>query len=145
MISKTAKYALRAVVYIASRSDAPKGRVPIREMADALDVSQSYLSKVMHRLGRAGVVDSVRGPGGGFWLAVRPDRLVLSRVTAPFEETGGPLPCLLADGPCDPDEPCVAHPQWKAIAGAMLEFFESTTVAELLEGIPGQAPGSIAT
>ena len=134
MISKTAKYALRAVVYMASRGGGPEDRIPIREMAEALDVSQAYLSKVMHRLGRAGVVDSVRGPGGGFWLAVRADRLVLSRVTAPFAETGGPLPCLLADGPCDPDQPCVAHPQWKAIAGAMLGFFQSTTVAELLEG-----------
>lgn len=136
MISKAAKYALRATLYIASRSDGPEDPIPIREMAEALDVSQTYLSKVMHRLGRAGVVDSVRGPGGGFWLVVPPDRLVLSRVTAPFTETGLPRLCLLEDGPCDPAEPCVVHPKWSSIAGTMIEFFGSTTVTELLEGIP---------
>lgn len=134
MISKTAKYALRAVVYLASRSATGVRRVPIQEIADALDVPQNYLSKVMHQLARAGVLESTRGPGGGFTLSVPPDRLVLARVTAPFEPTGGPLPCLLRDRPCNPEAPCVAHHRWKEIATDTRRFFEDTTITELLQG-----------
>lgn len=143
MLSKTAKYALRAVVYLASRSKAGVSRVPIQEIAAALDVPQNYLSKVMHQLARAGVLESTRGPGGGFALKTSPDELVLAHVTAPFDLTGGPLPCLLKDRPCNPDAPCVAHHRWKAIAGDMRDFFECTTVTELLEGAGGRAPVNI--
>jgi Rrf2 family iron-sulfur cluster assembly transcriptional regulator len=134
VLSKTAKYALRAVAYLASRPDADGGLVPLQEIAEALDVPPNYLSKVTHRLGRAGILESVRGPGGGFRLGIPAGELVLARVTAPFDTTGGPLPCLLMDRPCNPDEPCVAHDRWKRIAAETRDFFDQTTVAELLEG-----------
>ena len=140
MLSKTAKYALRAVVYLASRAEGGTGRVPIQEIAEALEVPQNYLSKVMHQLARAGVLESARGPTGGFTLQIDPSELVLARITAPFEPTGGPLPCLLKDRPCNPDAPCVAHHRWKEIAGDMRAFFEGTTVTELLEGAAARAP-----
>ena len=138
MLSKTAKYALRAVAYVASETGDTSRCVPLTEIADALDVPANYLSKVTHRLAHDGILESTRGPGGGFRLAVPADRLVLARITAPFEATGGPLPCLLEDRACNPAEPCVAHERWKEIAGEMRDFFEDTTVAELLTGAPGE-------
>ncbi len=143
LISKTAKYAVRAVVYLTARAREGQARVPIQDVAAALSVPQNYLSKVMHQLGRAGVLDSVRGPHGGFALAVPPEELVLARITAPFDDTGGPLPCLLKDRPCNPEQPCVAHHRWKQIATETRAFFETTTVTELLDGAAARAPLSI--
>lgn len=139
MLSKTAKYALRAVTYLASRPEGEDRPVTLTEIADALVVPPNYLSKVTHRLVQEGLLESTRGPGGGFRLAVPADRLVLARVTAPFDTTGGPLPCLLQDRPCNPAEPCVAHERWKRIAGETRAFFEETTVAELLSGATTEA------
>ena len=77
-ISGTSQYAIRAVVYVATHgTDAP---VRVGPIATALDVPQNYLSKTLHILARAGVLRSLRGPRGGFQLAIPPARLTLARV-----------------------------------------------------------------
>ena len=65
MISSTATYALRAVVYLASRSDGYVGR---SEISDATFVPHEYLLKVLNLLDKAEIVESRRGPGGGYRL-----------------------------------------------------------------------------
>ncbi|MCE9557569.1 MAG: Rrf2 family transcriptional regulator [Armatimonadetes bacterium] len=66
MISQTAEYALRAVVYLADRNDVPQTTAQIAE--DTL-VPVNYLAKVMQLLSKGKVVHSQRGPNGGFVLA----------------------------------------------------------------------------
>ena len=65
MISSTAKYALRAVVYLAGHPDVPVNRA---EISEATLVPYEYLLKVLHQLHAAGIVESQRGPGGGYRL-----------------------------------------------------------------------------
>lgn len=81
MFSQTAEYALRAVVYLAQHhSEGPIGN---RVIADATQVPTSYLSKIMQDLARVSILESRRGVGGGFQLAVAPDDLsVLDVVNA---------------------------------------------------------------
>jgi Rrf2 family protein len=71
MISQTAEYALRAIVYLADQGEART----TQEIAKATLVPSSYLSKVMQSLSRAQVVRSQRGLHGGFTLAKAPDEL----------------------------------------------------------------------
>ncbi len=72
VFSQTAEYALRAVVWLASRS--PETQTS-REIAAATRVPSGYLSKVMQALGRAGFVRSQRGLHGGFVLTRAPDAI----------------------------------------------------------------------
>ncbi|NUQ01687.1 MAG: Rrf2 family transcriptional regulator, partial [Armatimonadetes bacterium] len=72
MISQTAEYALRAIVCLAAQ---PEGRLTTPQIAGATRVPAGYLSKVLQLLGRAGLVRSQRGLGGGFVLA-RPAELI---------------------------------------------------------------------
>ena len=71
MISQTAEYALRAIVFLADQGEART----TQEIAAKTLVPPSYLSKVMQALSRAGVVRSQRGLHGGFTLAKAPDEL----------------------------------------------------------------------
>ena len=66
MISQTAEYALRAVVYLGNEQGVPRTTAQI---ANAIDASAGYLGKVLQNLGRAGLVNAQRGLGGGFTLA----------------------------------------------------------------------------
>ena len=66
MISQTAEYALRAVAALAGSPDEP---MVTQRLAEATKVPAGYLSKVLQSLGRAGLVNSTRGVGGGFVLA----------------------------------------------------------------------------
>ena len=74
MFSQTAEYALRAVVYLASRGAEPR---TTQQIAQATQVPTGYLSKVMQGLGRANVVQSQRGLHGGFTLARSADELTV--------------------------------------------------------------------
>ena len=70
MLSQTAEYALRTVLYLADRGDGPSASAD--ELARVLGVPRNYLSKTLHRLAREGILASARGRGGGFRLAADP-------------------------------------------------------------------------
>ena len=132
MLSQTAEYALRAVLYLAQYS----GSRPLRvsEVADALRIPRNYLSKILHRLARGGVLVSLRGKAGGFQLAVRPDRVALSAVITPFDRVQERRRCLLGRPQCTDGRACAVHSRWKDVADRVAEFFRDTTVADLLGG-----------
>ncbi len=77
MFSLTAEYALRAVVFLASR---PTASMVTPQIAEATHVPAGYLSKVLQTLGRAGIVRSQRGLHGGFTLALPAEKLTVLRV-----------------------------------------------------------------
>lgn len=131
MISKTAEYALRAALFLAGQ---PRGEtVRAADIADGLRVPANYLSKILHTLGRAGIVHSERGRHGGFQLAHPPDELSLARVIEPFDEFNERSTCLLGRSRCSDGNPCAAHQQWKDVYEIVTGFFQETTLADLLD------------
>jgi Rrf2 family protein len=74
MLSQTAEYALRAIVYLSDQPDKP---VTGQQLAKAAQVPAGYLLKVMQSLSRAGLVDAQRGKNGGFTLTAPPDRITI--------------------------------------------------------------------
>jgi Rrf2 family protein len=136
MLSQTAEYALRTVLFLGEHPD--RTRVRVGELADSLEIPQNYLSKTLHQLARAGVLASSRGKLGGFRLARPADRISLAEVIAPF---GGPTAtrsCLLGRAVCSDQNPCAAHARWKGVSAQVADFFRETTVAELLGSRPGR-------
>lgn len=67
MFSKTCEYAIRAMIFIAQRSKDGQ-RVGIREIAKGIDSPEHFIAKILQQLARKGVVASVKGPNGGFFL-----------------------------------------------------------------------------
>jgi len=131
MLSQTAEYALRACLELARRGDAEPVRVD--DIARTLDVPRNYLSKILHELGRAGLLDSTRGPRGGFQLASPPEKITLARIVGHFDpeflsEEGR---CILGRMRCSDRDPCAAHHSWKDVAVKMQAFFRGTTLADL--------------
>lgn len=72
MFSQTVEYALRIVVWLASQGGEPR---TTQQIAKATKIPAGYLAKVLQNLGRARLVDSQRGIGGGFTLAASPDEI----------------------------------------------------------------------
>lgn len=106
----------------------------VDDIARALSVPRNYLSKILHELGRAGVLTSSRGPGGGFRLARPAEQLVLEEVVGPFDPLDERPSCLLGrEGGCSEDDPCRAHGSWREISAGLQSFFRETTVAQLLD------------
>ncbi len=131
MLSQTAEYALRATIYLAA--NARDHLVPVGEIAEALDVPANYLSKILHQLARAGIFASVRGPHGGFRLAIPAEQLPIGRVISLFDDVvTDRRRCFLGRPECSDTNPCGAHHRWKSIAVDVQTFFRETTVDDVL-------------
>lgn len=140
ILSQTAEYALRAVLYLAEQAE--EDPVPVETMAEALSLPRNYLSKTLHLLAKRGVLSSSRGPGGGFGLAVPAAELSLLSVVEPFDDLERRRQCLLGRRECSDLTPCVAHHRWKEVADHVTCFFRETTVEDLLVEPVGRVGGS---
>lgn len=128
MISQTAEYALRAVVFLAER---PQERHTTRTIAEHAQVPAGYLAKVMQSLAQAGVVRGQRGLNGGFSLARSPGEIALSEVVEAIDPIRRIRECPL-NLEAHRTELCPLHSRLdKALARIEREFREST-VQDLL-------------
>jgi Rrf2 family protein len=131
MLSQTAEYALRTVLYLAARQE--DGLSHVGDIAEELGIPRNYLSKTLHILARAGVLHSSRGKHGGFRLARPAEALTLAEVVAPFHGPTGARICLLGRTACSDSDPCPAHGRWKSVSTEVSTFFRETMVSDLLE------------
>jgi Rrf2 family protein len=137
ILNQTAEYALRAVLAIAR---APDGQpVGAARVAAELGIPANYLSKTLHQLARAGILESIRGKLGGFRLARPGNRISLLDIVSEFDDIRGKRACLLGRTTCSDVQPCIAHHRWKAVADRQAAFFRETTVADLLRQPEGEA------
>jgi Rrf2 family protein len=130
VLSQTAEYALRAVLAIAAEPEGPA--VGAGRLAGVLWIPQNYLSKTLHQLARAGVLESTRGKLGGFRLARPAKQISLLDVVQPFDDVAGRRTCLMGRAVCSDYNACVAHERWKLVAEQTAEFFRGTTVGALV-------------
>ena len=128
IISQTAEYALRAVVYLADQGGAPR---TTKQIAEVTQVPGGYLSKVMQTLSRAGVVNSQRGLRGGFTLVSKPDELSILTIINAIDPILRFPECPLGI-PTHGKRLCPLHSRLDQ-AGQMIEdALANTTVSELL-------------
>jgi len=143
-LSTKGKYGVRAVYEIAK--SASPGPITIREIAERQGISVSYLEQIMNRLGRAGLIESVRGPGGGYLLGKKQADLTIGDVVRALE---GPIalshclePGMSED--CYQADDCVARMVWTKVGAKIEEALDSITFNDLLQQHPGGAKRRIA-
>ena len=139
ILVQTARYALRAMA-ILSRGGVDGARVRSTELAAEGQIPWFFISKVMRELVRAGLVDGLRGHGGGFRLAWAPAEIKLVEILEAAEWTEGVGVCAFGFGRCIPSEPCSLHFAWNALQGSVLHWAHSHTL-DVLQGEPPQQVG----
>jgi Rrf2 family protein len=128
MISPTAEYALRAVVAIAH---AEGGVMITPDIADMTKVPPGYLSKILQTIRKAGLVESRRGPGGGFILNRPPDQISLLDVVNAVEPLKRIERCPLGIESHGANL-CPLHRRLDQAAASVQQTFAATTIAELI-------------
>jgi Rrf2 family transcriptional regulator, iron-sulfur cluster assembly transcription factor len=131
--SKPCEYAIRALAYLArSRRDRA---ARTEQIARAENLPAPVLGKVLRDLTRKGLLESRRGPGGGFRLARRPELITLRDVVAAIDGLDPFLQCAVGLERCSDDAPCPLHDSWKALRSRMMEYLEMITVAQMAEAV----------
>ena len=138
VVSTTLQHALRALGCLSALE--PGESVFGRDLAELAEVPVSYLSKILHTLGKAGLVDAVRGVHGGYQLA-RPAAEITLRQVFEAIEPGAMTTCVLhGQRPCSNEAACPIHPRWRAVREAFDVFLDESTVQDIAPNLdPAQA------
>jgi Rrf2 family protein len=128
-ITRATDYAVRIMIYLSTLEE--EKRVAAPELARGIEAPESFVSKVLQQLVQRGMVTSHRGAGGGFQLAVSPEKVSLLDVVEMVE---GPLQinlCLPGEATCDRKSWCGAHPIWNDAQNALKSVLASASIARL--------------
>lgn len=130
MLTKTCKYALQALILIASSSK--NEYLLAKQIASALNIPKEYLSKVLRILVEEKFVKSLKGPQGGFCLAQDPREITMYDVVKAIDGTDFFQACILRAGKCDEENPCALHSYWSKILSQMRTVLDRATLHELV-------------
>lgn len=128
-LTRAADYAVRVMVHLTTLPQNERALLP--DLAKATGAPESFLSKVLQSLCRAGLVASRRGQAGGF-EALDPGRQASMREV--IEAIDGPIllnVCLISGKSCQRKSICPAHPVWDKAQAAMLDVLNSSIIADL--------------
>ena len=134
MFSKTFGYALRAATYISIHGKEGK-KVSLSELYQGLDIPHHFLGKIMQDLVRHGLVDSIKGPSGGFYAN---DRTAQTHLIDILVITDGSLvfsQCALNIKRCNSDHPCPLHHDFAVCRDGMLKVLAEKTVAMMADTV----------
>lgn len=132
MLSATSQYALRALAHLATLKNGES--VLGKDLAKKTGIPKNYLSKILVALGGAGIIRATRGTGGGYQLACPPEEMPLAMAVAVFDRNFVKPACLLGyNQVCSDDNACPAHQAWRDTKTCILNFLESTTLAEIAD------------
>ena len=136
-LTRGADYAVRVMVHLATLPEGRRAR--LHELADAAEVPESFLSKVLQALAGAELVSSRRGKTGGFWILPRGREASMREV---IEAVDGPIAlnvCLNASIGCERRAWCPAHPVWARAQRAMLDVLMGISVTEMAARLPARS------
>jgi Rrf2 family protein len=134
IFSKTCEYAMRAVFFIAHRT-ASGGRVSIKEIATGINSPEHFLAKILQDLSRRGIVQSMKGPNGGFYIDDNNLKRPLSQIVETVDGNGLFIGCGLGLEYCSEINPCPLHNEFKAIRMQIYQMLENTTIADFNEDL----------
>ncbi|HLO78422.1 MAG TPA: Rrf2 family transcriptional regulator [Magnetospirillum sp.] len=136
-------YALRVLVHVGLREG---DLVTISEIADCYGISKNHLTKVVHQLGRAGYLETVRGKYGGVRLLVQPEKVRLGEFVRRTEEDFALARCMRDDGDCDGEAACllqgacIARMAFSQGLSAFFETLDRYTLADMIAAECGRTP-----
>ncbi|HEY4198241.1 MAG TPA: Rrf2 family transcriptional regulator [Mucilaginibacter sp.] len=134
VFSKTCEYAIRAVFFIAHKTE-HGGRIGIKEISNGIDSPEHFLAKILQDLSRKGLIQSVKGPNGGFYLDAEALKRPLSDIVEAIDGNGLFTGCAMGLKQCSEVNPCPLHHQFKAIRSNIHDLLQTTAIGEFNEDL----------
>lgn len=131
MFSKACEYGIRSTIYIAEQSLLEK-KVSLKEVAKAIDSPEAYTSKILQQLSKNNIINSDKGPTGGFSMDKKElEKVKLSTIVAAIDGDSIYKGCGLGLKRCNEKMPCPLHHQFKKIRDELKTMLETTIVMSL--------------
>ncbi len=132
MITTRGRYALRVMIDLAENSDG--SYLAMKEVAKRQGISLKYLERILPLLVDGGLVEGLRGKGGGYRLTREPEDYPVGEILRLTEGDLAPVPCLEKGArPCERAAGCKTLPLWKDLNDLIIGFLDSKTLADLMQ------------
>lgn len=129
MISTRGRYALRVMIDLAEHID--EGYIPLQTIAKRQGISEKYLESILAVLSKAGLLDAVRGKGGGYRLSKPAKEYTAFEVLSLTEGTLAPVTCLERGQQCENAVNCRTLPLWQGLDQVIAAYLCSYMLADL--------------
>jgi len=134
MFSKSTEYAIRAIIFLALRAT-PNNPIGTSDIARELDFPEAFLGKVLQNVVKKGLVVSVKGPGGGFYINNNTCEFSILDIVEVLEGLGFLNKCGLGLHTCDDDNPCPIHNEYQPVKAKIREALSSKTIGVIKQDI----------
>ncbi|MES2418527.1 MAG: Rrf2 family transcriptional regulator [Bacteroidota bacterium] len=131
MFSKTCEYAIRAMIFIAQKSK-NDNKVGIKEIAIGIDSPAHFIAKILQDLSKKGLVQSLKGPNGGFYLDAAALKHSLADIVKVVDGDKIFSGCGLGLKQCSETQPCPIHHEFKKVRNAIQEMLEKAKLGEFI-------------
>jgi Rrf2 family transcriptional regulator, iron-sulfur cluster assembly transcription factor len=138
MLSSTCKYAIRAVIYLASQElvNREKEMVGIKKIARDLEIPSPFLSKILQTLSRHKILSSTKGPNGGFCLGRPANEIVLMQVVEIIDGVDFFKKCVIGVNYCSElENHCAMHTRFAQYREKLKNLFENETIENLVKDV----------
>ena len=138
-ITTRGRYALRACLAMA-KLGAGNGPVSINYLSEQENISSVFLEQIFFKLRKAGIVSSIRGPGGGFRFAQPLKKLRVKQILEAAGENLDIVFCDKRNDYCGKVGECISHQVWVDLNELVKKYFDSITLASILEKYGNKMP-----
>lgn len=125
MLSQSVMYATQLLTVLARD---PDQAMLVRDLAEAAHVPAPYLSKIIQKLVRKGVVTTQRGVGGGVALAQTPETITLYDVCDALDDPVIQPQCMISTAECTDDRACPCHSFWSKQRHELIAFLKQHSI-----------------
>lgn len=134
MLSNSCRYGIRAVIYIASRQK-DKGKTGLKSISEALELPTPYLAKILQELAKRKILNSAKGPHGGFSMLRDPKKVTLLDIIEIIDGDEFFRNCVIHNSTCAAVDakkiPCPLHDDYGALRAGLVDLFKKKTIYDL--------------
>lgn len=134
MLSHTCKTAIKAVIYLSSKS-AQGEKTGIKETAEQINASEHTVGKILQTLARQGLINSAKGPSGGFFITEDQQEQPISNIVETIEGKQIFKECGLGLSQCNASHPCPIHDDYKIARDLIENLFRQKKVKDLCDPV----------
>ena len=129
-LSTKGRYAVTAMLDLALHSGS--GPITLAEVSSRQDISLSYLEQLFSKLRKANLVESIRGPGGGYELKRLPTQINIAEVVLAVNEPLSATKCN-GKGGCQDGNLCLSHQLWAELSDQIYQFLSNITLEQVIK------------
>ena len=129
MFSKSCEYGIKAMIFVAQKSQ-EEARVGVKDIAKGINAPAHFIAKILQELSRKNLVQSMKGPNGGFYLEKTDFQTSLADIVKAIDGDSIYDDCVLGLKACSQKNPCPVHDEYKEVKKNLITMLEKNTLKD---------------